>query len=449
MRGFLMLFIGVLVAAVVPAFAGPYANSAHGNASTGVRRLADSGLQGNPSTGSCSHCHDRKDSRVSGAAGNSSLFAANFNRNRQLGPYAAADLFCFQCHTAAGSLQQSALGMGDFDYSRNFGGLYGGPSDLLATFNLSTGVSAGSSHNLYDIWKYAQKFSSFDLESSPCSACHNPHRARNFSEHVTDPAYSSVSLVDDPESLWGDQLAETMANYSGNYQPPLYAGISGGYEPGGVARAFADGSQLPDYNQFCQKCHVDAIYSTSLQRKTRRIEWQVSGSDSPLAGDKHGVNRFSASLDVVAPYDDPVRQVSGYVLACSDCHEPHGSVNDRLIRRGVNGSALVATVSSRNNFTAMGALCRQCHRDDYHAGGGLDVQKINRWESVHHFGSDRPYPPGGEGQCSVCHVAGATWQPIACGYCHGHGSYVDVNTPGVLPNGKQIPAPEGGFRKTF
>ncbi len=419
-----------------PVWAGSYADSAHGDQQSGVKRQA----LGEPriarrAIGSCAHCHDKQASPASGGADadGPSLFAPNFNRSRQLGPY-----------------QVSALSLGDYDYSRNFGGLpSGGPTSIFEAFNQPAGGPESSYHNLYDVWKSAQKFSGFGFSSSPCSACHNVHRARRSGANPGDPRYSSISLPTEHESLWGDQVAETMASYAGRYQPPLYAGGAGGYEPGGVGVTFADGSQQPDYVRFCQSCHQMPLYSTSRAGQVKRIDWSSHGGDAPMAGDKHGMNGFTQALQAVAPYTEIDHMATDYLLACSDCHEPHGSPNASLIRRGVNGSALKGVVAAAPASNSLGYLCRQCHADDYTARGKVDNRLVNRWEDVHHTAADRPYPPGSETNCRTCHDLGAEPLPIGCGYCHGHGSYVDASHPGTLPNGKRIPAPEGGSRKTF
>ena len=266
---------------------------------------------------------------------------------------------------------------------------------------------------------------------------------------MTDPNFTAISLPDEHEGLWGDQADETMARYGDRYQPPLSAGAGGGYEPGGVAAAFADGSQLPDYNSFCLTCHNESLYSSTYARNIQRIDWSSLGGDSILSGDKHGMNVYTQELLMRQPYTDYAQQSTGYILSCLDCHEPHGASNAFLIRRGVNGESLSGTVSDVASSTSFGYLCRQCHQDDYLAGNSVDSSLINRWETVHHLGSDRPYV---QKMCSTCHVSsggGMGAAPIGCFYCHGHGQYVDGSHPGILPNGKNIPAPEGGVRQAF
>lgn len=449
------LLVGLLLA-VPAAEAGPYSDSAHGDKLSGVERaVASISLPGPYARGNCAHCHEQHAS-VDGnqpvpqnsTASPHALFSPNFNSSRQLGPYQQSDLLCFYCHSSTSSLQSDALSMGNYDYARNFGGLTsGGPVSILDAFNQPAGGPESSYHNLYDIWETAQKFGGFSPTSSPCSACHNSHRARRNRAHVTDPNFTAISLPNDHESLWGDQAEETMARYAGLYQPPLAAG-AGGFEPGGVAAAFADGSQVPDYNGLCLTCHNEPVYSSRYARNLPRIDWSSLGGDGAFAGDKHGMNVHTLELLPRPPYADHTLQPTGYLLSCLDCHEPHGSPNAFLIRRGVNGGLLSGPVSDVAASNSFGNLCRQCHQDDYLARGSRDNSLVNRWETVHHLTADRPYA---RYMCIRCHRAGGMGggghlAPIGCFYCHGHGQYVDGVT---LPDGRTIPAPLGGARRTF
>ena len=83
----------------------------------------------------------------------------------------------------------------------------------------------------------------------------------------------------------------------------------------------------------------------------------------------------------MAPYEDPDEDYN-YVLSCTDCHEPHGSTNEWLLRTCVNG---------KDNITMEWAgdwwdFCTACHvlttpTYTYHA---------KKWEA---------YSP----KCPVCH----------------------------------------------
>ena len=318
--GVLSLLLILFLAAV--ALGGPYSDSAHGDKIYGVKRqVASLSAPGPYVIGNCAHCHEQhasidgqepipRDNEPAAFA----LFSQPFDTTRQLGPYQQRDLFCFYCHSTSGSLQASAATMGNYDYSRNFGGLAsGGPISILAAFNQSTTSQNASYHNLYDVWKFSQKFKNFKSSSVPCDACHNPHRAKRNRANVTDPTDTAISLPDDHESLWGDQPDETMANYADRYQSPLYAGAVGGYEPGGIADAFADGSQVPDYNSYCLTCHGEPVFSTTYGRNMLRIDWSTPGGDSAFSGDKHGMNTYTQELLMRPPM---LIMLSGPTIFC-------------------------------------------------------------------------------------------------------------------------------------
>jgi len=86
---------------------------------------------------------------------------------------------------------------------------------------------------------------------------------------------------------------------------------------------------MPDYNEFCTDCHnsSNTIYSTTLGRNLRTIDWN---------SEKHGKGNADSYIMVDSPYTAGSCSL-GYILACTDCHEPHGSSNDFLIRTDVNG----------------------------------------------------------------------------------------------------------------
>jgi len=382
------------------------------------------------------------------------LFAPGFVTAVKEKPYQQADLFCFYCHASPGSYQSGLLE--NFDYSHVFGGYAGGPTSIFEAFNQPLGGVNASYHNLYDIWSYAQKFPGFGASSPPCDACHNVHRARRNKAYPQDPAYTAISRPTEHESLWGDVDGERMTNYSGAYQAPLHFGSRTTYEPGGTSESVADGSKVPDYNTFCLDCHKEKIYSTSLRRDVVAIEWKLSGGDQLGTGDKHGANAYTVGIQMKKPYDELVMPPGGYLLSCLDCHEAHGSPSAFLVRRSVNGEILGGTLAQARDGKSWAYLCGRCHQDDYHVGGSTDINQVNRWRTVHHGGGsganvDVPYQVQGQQgmSCGECHELSPGPQPIGCGYCHNHGSYCNGTNPGTLPNGKVIPAPIDGFRRTF
>nr|WP_320049726.1 cytochrome c3 family protein [uncultured Desulfuromonas sp.] len=437
------------------ATAGTYSLSAHGNSETGVKRTQ--GPFPPPdiyAIGNCAHCHEQHASiddlepgPDDGGPSSFALFAPTFDTSKitASSDYQQSDLFCFYCHTDNGSYQANNGSMINKDYAETFGGHINGPTSIMGQFNQID--SGGSNHNLYDIWNYMKEHPEygkknggwFTENSDPCTACHNPHLARQNKEHLTDASYATISLPSDHYDQWGDDEFEQMSDYSSIYQAPFYAYsgshpsdiYSATYEPAGVGYSQADGQLTPDYNTFCLDCHCDSIYSSTQNRNLSVINWDT---------ERHGI---PDAYEVFSR--TPFGVLGGYVLSCLDCHEPHGSSNNFLIRRGINGQdvgAVGVVAGDRGN------QCRQCHMDDYAYAQGA----INDWKYSHHGrGQLSPYSAMMVGGCG-CHDynqdgAHSAPDPIPCERCHYHGSFVP-NPAGEFPS-TLTPKNEPYYRKMF
>ena len=395
-------------------WAGNYTLSAHGDPIYGVKNL-----KYNSYTiyhrGNCGHCHQQHTIEKSPLVINQNpfaLFASSFNTSKINGDYQQEDNFCFYCHGNP-SLQDG--GINNYDYSRTFGGYTtGGPTTILEAFQQD------SFHNLYDIWNFARNtFSFFSSLSNPCVACHNPHLVRRIKVNTTNPSsYTVVSLPTNHNELWGDNDGEKMSDfYSGKYQAPKH--YQNGYEPGGNTSIW-NGSNLPDYVTFCISCHNtnNTIYSTTLGRNLIKIEWiDEAGENGP--GDKHGKNFATEDVELHIPYKDSLLGINiGFVTACTDCHEPHGSSNPYLIRREVNGRLVEIDLNQNNG---LGWLCRACHMDDHDFDP--DNWPENSWHHVHHGGGPSIEDPPYENpvRCGWCHGGPPGSNPVPCLNCHMHG----------------------------
>ena len=131
--------------------------------------------------------------------------------------------------------------------------------------------------------------------------------------------------------------------------------LGGGYEPDGSATQ--DGSNMTDYVTLCTDCHnsTRVIYSTRLARNLYKITWGATGD---FHGNKARVDGGSEWGDLLEPY-----KVGGsyaktnYVLSCTDCHEPHGSPNEFLLRKTVNGTQVNPIAGNGQWYY----WCRACH----------------------------------------------------------------------------------------
>jgi hypothetical protein len=78
----------------------------------------------------------------------------------------------------------------------------------------------------------------------------------------------------------------------------------------------------------------------------------------------------------IDPYDDGA--FVNYVLMCTDCHEPHGSPNEFLLRTCVNGKSgiLITQPGYYKEF------CTACHwLAGYHSGPATDQCTDCHWHN--------------------------------------------------------------------
>ncbi len=443
-RGIILLTVMVvgIMLYVYSVNAGLFINSSHGNSTYGVYRtsIANKGY----SRGNCTHCHEQHASidnaepdPASGSPSNYALFYDNYINQ--------TDGVCLQCHTEVGSYQQG--GLVNRSYSYRAGGWTNDTlNDIEEAFTFSsTSTPPGTSHHLDDIRTFITGKWGYTADSNPCVACHNPHAATgdpanapNSPKSAANRGYpisrpSMHSKDSNAWGVWGDAVNEKMNSYTANYQAPYRYNSTTSYEPDGST--VQDGSNLTDFVSFCTDCHnttYNSIYSTPLGRNLRTIDW---------ANEKHGQGAPDRSLSRDAPYGNS----TGLVLSCTDCHEPHGSTNQVLIRPEVNGGTLSGTITTiyspdtptTRPFTdsnkEIGYLCQRCHMDDYDYNTSCQP---NRWYYAHHATSNNPYTAW---RCWNCHPSGGgppscntDVAAINCNTCHFHGATISSTNNGTV-----------------
>ncbi|MBI5407789.1 MAG: hypothetical protein HZA14_00320 [Nitrospirae bacterium] len=412
----LFAWIAGLILYPSSAKSGPYLNSAHGSASYGVNRTSLSSI--GYSKGHCAHCHEQHASiegsepePMGGIPDNYSLFYTNYTNQ--------TDSFCITCHTDVSSYQTGGLTNRSYSYRAG-----GWTSDTLNdTKEAFSFTSPGTSHNLYDIKTFITGRWGYTADSNPCAACHNPHSAQR-DPHTSGSRGWPVSRPgqhskdNNAWGLWGDAASEKMNNYTLSYQAPYIYNSTTTYEPDGSSTT--DGSNLADYVTFCTDCHnnTNIISSTLLGRNLKTIDWN---------NEKHGKGNADESLCGDNPYPSGTSGL-GKVLACTDCHEPHGSQNAFLARQEVNGGILGGNIGSFST-TDWHYICDRCHKDDNEINGSCQT---DHYYITHHSNegcnTDRPYNPN---MCNTCHSGGGgmanctnTNNKLICTNCHYHGSSV-------------------------
>ena len=385
-----------------------YGESAHGDTTHGVNR-SGTGYD----IGACIHCHDTFDDSICGVS-ELMLFAPNTTGQ--------IDNFCFQCHTAASSVQVVT----NNDYGCEFGGGSANFTNIQDAF--ASGYmggnpeQGGSSHNLEYIRDFIRSYPAndwLDADDSPCRGCHPLHLSqKNHDPYPGSPPYrTAIRRPDDPsrgyfDNLWGDEtgsdagsemMSESMPNH---YQAPFHAGL--GYEPAGDATE--DGSNLPNFALFCYKCHnlglPPGITDANLPERNGYGLWGAHWYNEEH-GAGHDLEMWEGSSEetyqhIKSPYkDNEYHYDFNYLLSCTDCHEPHGSPNPFLLRTCVNG---------KDNITV------EVIGDDW---GGL---KLYDFCTACHvvYTSDNPPPT----PYTTVHPFFTTEQApdydCMSGYCHGH-----------------------------
>ena len=351
------LFVGVLSCGDVAFAFDFHADSAHGNNDPapgyGVNRstaTCENWPGGICSIGDCAHCHDTFDDSICGV--NELMLFAKTIINQGSG-------FCMACHRGANSAQDGGYII-NFDYSRRSGSVLTKtcPATIKSAFifinkdthmpQMNCDSIVGSAHDLEDIVVRALKnrwgWGSNVWAINPCLGCHDPHRAKEEYPCSLPSGHADKSTWE----IWGDESGEKMADYTPTfqYQPPYNA--TGGYERGKWLQ--------PDYITLCLECHQEELYSSRYGRNLYAINWGIV--DNPLGGNRHG-NRKSDHSDHGKGKKDPYTTSLNYVLCCTDCHEPHGSRNEYLLRTEVNGTSGIEI----NTAGHWADFCSACHDD--------------------------------------------------------------------------------------
>ena len=373
--GLVFLFVLITIKDVYtqpPSPTYPYTLSAHGNTTYGVNRTGLSSF--NYSIGNCAHCHEQHASiggaepaPIGGAPSKYELFKPLFTDQ--------AACFCYGCHDDPGSGTQFQISMpNQFNYSRIAGSdsTITCPDDVKQAFqyeeadgtpntagNCSKTCNEGanrpcSAHYLDAIQTFLKNkwnYGSVAADINPCSGCHNPHRTQRDYSGQAFQWTNGVSSLSKPSKhgkdnnvwdLWGDDSTERMSNY--NYQPPYRYNSNTTYEPDGYNAS--DASRTVDSVAFCLDCHSQSAGGR------KAIDWNY---------DQHG-----SAYQVCCDWGDkkaPYSEATNYVLSCLDCHEPHGSPNEYLLREEVNGTH-VGQFSSHKYYN----FCQACHTITKHMG---------------------------------------------------------------------------------
>jgi len=427
---------------------GSYLDSAHGNTSYGVIRNAP-GFPADYSKGNCAYCHEQHASiggtepNPTGGPDKYALFYSNY--------ISQTDGFCLECHTDTSPYQTGGL------VNRSYGYRAGGYTadtlnDVKEAFSF---ITPATSHNLADIITFINGRWGYTSDSNGCAACHNPHRAKGDPANSPNGSKSSVTRSYSPVSrtslhsrdnnawgLWGANSSERMNFYAsskgGFYQAPYFYGSSSTFEPDGSGTQ--DGSNLTDSPTFCTDCHngSNVIYGHTIVHtdptggplRTGDNLYQFDFSQEMHGGYAANYCHGTTTNLFVPPYDG-FRCPQNYVLSCTDCHEPHGSPNNYLVRNEVNNGAPLA-VTHYGDFPDSGEtsgyyskewinLCEKCHTHLYADGIHTHPNSVTQFPAQF---QNLQCGTGGTsgGFCCYCHSVHGGPMYRNCQNCHFHGN---------------------------
>ncbi|MCL4474649.1 MAG: cytochrome c3 family protein [Nitrospirae bacterium] len=219
---------------------------------------------------------------------------------------------CYECHTFSQTVHLSPT-TGLLWPGGQYGSTYArvdGSGNLIPLENTSLG------NNLQPVPAAFQ---------GACINCHWPHGVRDDSP--AGQFYPNLTVEQSVEQKDANNMA--VLDTSQNPSPPLPSS---------------------DSNDLCLTCHDTQVYSTTEGRNLDAINWTAVQHGAVAAS---GTNRG----DLEDPY---LTYSAGYsrnlVLACTDCHTPHGSGNIFLIRESINGRSVTVTTAGY-----WYSICDACH----------------------------------------------------------------------------------------
>jgi hypothetical protein len=269
------------------------------------------------------------------------------------------------------------------DYGATFGGGVPQFDSIYDAFN-PFGTYA-SSHDLATVQDFAKNsaWGSWVTDgTNACLVCHEQHLSqKNFPVVINGDGGVNTAfrrgndVVNYPGDLWGDEplsesgRPEMMSDETTGYQAPLRG--DAGHEPGPAGSNVEGGSNLPNFVSACtEACHSQAINGREA------VNWAMSKHGEGMADNAPGDWGW-----LKAPYSEGSR--GSYVLACTDCHEPHGSDNPTLLRSTVNGVSGLFSTGAAGSVYPGGAKwyywCQACHDLTYNpeTGEGHPVTYAN------------------------------------------------------------------------
>lgn len=263
-----------------------------------------------------------------------------------------------------------------------------------ASYTASVHATSPAAHNPTD--------TTGDQQPGDCDNCHDPHGKGNTAmllkpgEQLCYDCHNAVT----PNTQSGDDVKAAFQMVSNHdltkagctdchnvHSATQNSVMMDPYNPAGV---------VTNANQFCLSCHSGIMPDGVTGAPGVSAHWTGGGHDKT------------------------------HVLVCTDCHEPHGSPNQKNLNyRPLTSGAYTAQFSSGMSFAAR-AFCESCHN---RTGAGFKgAAKIPTGE-----GYVSQHAQGDAESCSTCHAQGhdpklsnytgsSSFYTVACLECHTSGA---------------------------
>ncbi len=209
-----------------------------------------------------------------------------------------------------------------------------------------------------------------------CTGCH-----RGWEEHLEDPAEGTIMVG--PELGQTEQASICAGCHLTNHQASMLTSDPHGMEGlkcSDCHTIHSNPSQMlvkDDRENYCSKCHV-VVAAEFKRRSVHPLEsGNVRCSDCHELG-KIKDHELGAGLDwtcqechtdIAGPYTYEHPVTYNYLVegqGCSECHHPHGSPNDKLLKQPESGTCLQCHMTPPGHRIAHAGLgarhaCADCH----------------------------------------------------------------------------------------
>jgi|GEM_PF-2327996 len=358
---------------------------------------------GNPGTMDCSDCHNAHLDYLAVDGGGNKLFPKIMEQTYNGIKYYKGNELCYTCH-GVGSAYKGGDHETAFEGSVHNTAM---PNPASGTENRCINCHEPHAAPNENLKRYS--------EEQACFACHYPDTIAPGAPDIYARITASPSPDTHHDVLDEDQAVNGSKIECQNCHNPH--GLTAVYKltdpdnpaPGVLWTETAEPTEAQPksgtINEFCLRCHdgtytgngTVAPYAPSVTPGTENLK----NLDSTFYGtDKHGiVDGQPKNFDTSMGYDNS-SSAPNYILACTECHDPHGDLN---------GYNLRSEVSSRDHTKTKRGLLSYTWR--YNDGGvvkkGADARFFcNGCHGRKHMGNNKSFPTdcfqGGTG----CHSHG-------------------------------------------